>query len=393
MANLKDIAKLKGIDIGEKPQTVAPSQFQRRRSWTQPEEEIKPLVNNNLIIKEPLEKHTATITKTVENDLNSIPQSAPKDIPTQRPAIVKQVEKPLANNDLIIRQPLDINHLVGKEKTLLCYVVSLCKNRGSLETDTVLSDDLKNVLGVDNNGLANMIFRVKDKGFLNLIEQKKGRVSWRKFSVPKEIYEQIIKKGLDNHTSIIREQSPKPLEKPLDNHTYSNNSSLNNKNNYNHIEIPENLTEIGFGGRHISQILEIGKLNETELQESLHHFSQDLKTGLKARVKTSPLGLLIGILRNGSPYISEEYLSSLKADLDRVKSRVQQYEAIQSELQENAVKARFIDWRDKNPDRVEQIKNEVAGENSFMAGNPKFLEMLIFQKWEEENNRPPEATV
>ena len=361
MANLRDIAKSKGIDIGNKPQTVAPTQFQKRRTWTQPEEEIKPLANNDLIIKEPLEKHTETITKPVENDLNSIPQSAPNAIPNERPALVKQVEKPLANNDLIIRQSLDINHLVGKEKTLLCYIVSLCKNKGSLETDTVLSDDLKKVIEVDNNGLANIIFRVKDKGYLNIIEQKKGRVSWRKFSVPKEIYEQILRKGLDNHISINKEQSPKPLEKPLENHTYSNNSSLNLKNNYNHIEIPENLTEIGFGGRHITQILEMGKLNELELQDSLHHFSQDLKTGLKARVKTSPLSLLIGILRNGSPYISEEYLSSLKADLDRVRSRVQQYEAIQKELQENAVKARFIDWREKNPERVEQIKKEVAG--------------------------------
>ena len=391
MANLKDIAKLKGIDIGEKPQTVAPSQFQRRRSWTQPEEEIKPLENNDLIIRQPLENNTSIITKTVENDLNSIPQSAPKDIPTKRPAVVKQVEKPLANNDLIIRQPLDINHLVGKEKTLLCYVVSLCKNRGSLETDTVLSDELKRVLEVDNNGLANIVFRVKDKGFFNIVEQKKGRVSWRKFSVSKEIYEQIVKKGLDNHTSIIREQSFKPLEKPLENHTYSNNPLKENKN-YNHIEIPENLTEIGFGGRHITQILEMGKLSETELQDSLFHFSQDLKTGLKTRVKSSPLSLIIGILRNGSPYISEEFLSSFKADFDRVKARVQQYEAIQKELQENALKAKFIDWKEQNPQEVEKIKTEISGENSFMASNPKFLEMLIFQKW-EENNKPPEPTI
>ena len=337
MANLKEIAQAKGIEIKEKPTSVAPTQFQKRRSWTQNEE-----------------------------------------------------EKQSPNNDSIIRQSLDINHLVGKEKTLLCYIVSLCKNRASLETETVPSDELKNLLEVDNNGLANIVFRVKDKGFLSITEQKKGRVSWRKFSVPKEIYEQILRKGLENDIVINRNPYQKPLDNPLENPSYSS-SSLNISKNYNHIEIPENVSDIGFGGRHISQILEMNKLNEIELQDSLYHFSEDLKTGLKTRVKTSPLALLIGILRNGSPYISEGFLTSLKADLDKVRGRVQQYEAIQKELQESALKAKFIEWKEKNPEEVQRISEEIKTSSKVMGDSPRFLEMMIYQKWEEITKEPEQS--
>lgn len=384
MANLKEIAKAKGIDIQDKPSHSSVNQFQKRRTWTQPEADSTSL-NNDAIIRQPLDIHNESIKKTVENELNSISQQPEKHISTKRPVLENEIGKSSLNNDAIIRQPLDINHLVGKEKTLLCYIVSLCKNKGSLETETVSSEDLKLLLEVDNNGLANIIFRVKDKGFLSITEQKKGRVSWRKFSVPKNIYEQILRKGLEINIQLNREQSLKPLEKPLENHTY-NNGILNNSNNYNYIEIPENVSEIGFGRRHIAQILEMKKLNETELQDSLFHFSEDLKTGLKARVKSSPLALLIGILRNGSPYISETYLSSLKADLDKIKARVSQYENIQKELQEQALKAKFIEWKEQNPFEVQKITDEVKASSKVMGENPRFLEMMIYQKWEEKNN-------
>jgi hypothetical protein len=211
----------------------------------------------------------------------------------------------------------------------------------------------------------------------SIIEQKKGRVSWRKFSVTKEIYQQTIRKGLDNHIP-TRKPSKEPLE-----YDPCSGASLKNNNNYDHIKIPENLVEIGFGNRHISQILEMGKLSEAELQDSLFHFSQDLQVGLKVRLKSTPLALFIGTLRNGSPYISEEFLNSLKADLEEVKARVQKYEGIQKELQENAIKARFIEWKEKNPDKVEQFKKEIIKENPMMAGSSRYIESVIFQKWEE----------
>ena len=389
MANLKEIAQAKGIEIKEKPTSVAPTQFQKRRSWTQNEEE-KQSPNNDSIIRQPLENTNTSNSKPIENELKNISQAVFKDIPTKRPAFGKEIEKQSPNNDSIIRQPLDINHLVGKEKTLLCYIVSLCKNRASLETETVPSDELKNLLEVDNNGLANIVFRVKDKGFLSITEQKKGRVSWRKFSVPKEIYEQILRKGLENDIVINRNTYQKPLDNALENPSYSS-SSLNISKNYNHIEIPENVSDIGFGGRHISQILEMNKLSEIELQDSLYHFSEDLKTGLKTRVKTSPLALLIGILRNGSPYISEGFLTSLKADLDKVRGRVQQYEAIQKELQESALKAKFIEWKEKNPEEVQRISEEIKTTSKVMGDSPRFLEMMIYQKWEEITKEPEQS--
>ena len=389
MANLKDIAQAKGIEIKEKPTSVAPTQFQKRRTWTQNEEE-KQSPNNDSIIRQPLDNTNISNSKPIENELKNISQAVFKDIPTKRPAFGKEIEKQSPNNDSIIRQSLDINHLVGKEKTLLCYIVSLCKNRASLETETVPSDELKNLLEVDNNGLANIVFRVKDKGFLSITEQKKGRVSWRKFSVPKEIYEQILRKGLENDIVINRNTYQKPLDNPLENPSYSS-SSLNISKNYNHIEIPENVSDIGFGGRHISQILEMNKLNEIELQDSLYHFSEDLKTGLKTRVKTSPLALLIGILRNGSPYISEGFLTSLKADLDKVRGRVQQYEAIQKELQESALKAKFIEWKEKNPEEVQRISEEIKTSSKVMGDSPRFLEMMIYQKWEEITKEPEQS--
>ena len=389
MANLKEIAQAKGIEIKEKPTSVAPTQFQKRRSWTQNEEE-KQSPNNDSIIRQPLENTNTSNSKPIENELKNISQAVFKDIPTKRPAFGKEIEKQSPNNDSIIRQPLDINHLVGKEKTLLCYIVSLCKNRASLETETVPSDELKNLLEVDNNGLANIVFRVKDKGFLSITEQKKGRVSWRKFSVPKEIYEQILRKGLENDIVINRNTYQKPLDNALENPSYSS-SSLNISKNYNHIEIPENVSDIGFGGRHISQILEMNKLTEIELQDSLYHFSEDLKTGLKTRVKTSPLALLIGILRNGSPYISEGFLTSLKADLDKVRGRVQQYEAIQKELQESALKAKFIEWKEKNPEEVQRISEEIKTTSKVMGDSPRFLEMMIYQKWEEITKEPEQS--
>ena len=100
---------------------------------------------------------------------------------------------------------------------------------------------------------------------------------------------------------------------------------------------------------------------------------------------------MIGILRNGSQYISEGFLTSLKADLDKVRGRVQQYEAIQKELQESALKAKFIEWKERNPEEVQRISEEIKTSSKVMGDSPRFLEMMIYQKWEEITKEPEQS--
>ena len=254
MANLKDIAKSKGIEIKDRPTSFAPPAqkqeqptFQKRRAWiTESEEATKEVnkaeeiqINDTLTNREPLEKHNEIIIKPLENNNVTIRKSLGNDTLTNSKSSRKPLDKALDNNNAINRKPLDIDQLVGKEKVLVSFIVSLCKKRASLETDSVSSNELKSVLDLDNNGLANLIFRVKDKKYINIIEHKLGRVSWRKFSIPQDLYQNFLSKGLENHHETIRKPldnhyetnsnpSRKPLDKSLENHSSSMYVGTNN---------------------------------------------------------------------------------------------------------------------------------------------------------------------
>lgn len=365
------IIEEKGIEI-ETPKKL----YKRRRLYEEPEATFI----ESEIISQSLENNHENILKQIENNHHSNSQSIDNDTPTKRLALDNTLDKASSNHDLIIRQSLDIDHLVGKEKILICHIVTLCKNRGSLETDTVTSAELKNLLEVDNNGLANIIFRVKDKGYLTITEQKKGRVSWRKFTIPKNIYEQIIRKGLENHSSTISESSSKPLDKALE--TDPNSSSINifnKETTIEEIQIPENLKNI-ISQKEIKSLIEKKTLSEEDLKTSLEHFSHDYKNNL-VKAKTSPVNLFFGLARSGKVYRSIDIIKKQNEELAEYIKELEQLEKIEKELKTKAMRIKFQEYKKENPEFLEKVKSE----NTFLK-NEEILENVAFQKFTELNN-------
>ena len=99
---------------------------------------------------------------------------------------------------------------------------------------------------------------------------------------------------------------------------YKTTTTIEDKENrlIDKIVAPEKIKRIGFGKTQINQLEGVAHLSVEQLQTSLEHFAFDLDSG-NINIKTSPLNLFMGSLRNGGGYTSSKYVVEEEAALDR----------------------------------------------------------------------------
>jgi hypothetical protein len=123
------------------------------------------------------------------------------------------------------------------------------------------------------------------------------------------------------------------------------------------------LEETGFTQTHLIQIIRQGKLQPTEVQDSIHFFAYDLKRNGKGKeLNGPPLNFFMGILRKGIPYAPPENFES-PADEARRKTREfkerKERERIAEEQQISDLE--FAEWRrGLSPDGLINLLPEYA---------------------------------
>ena len=311
-----------------------------------------------------------------ENDakMQTVSIASPKALADRE----QYVSKPLAENDVL--------GLIGKEKKLLFFIYQKCESSGALETPIVTTEELLKTLDVSSVRLRNLIFRLQDqKAVIKVTRVHLGRSGWRRFSIEKEVFQHIrlhlsSEKPLAEREQTVSIASPKALAYPLaEPPCSSSNLNINNTTTTEPdlwLSVPKNL-EGRISIRQLRDFVKQGLISAEDLQSSLDGFAYDLEKGSIKAKNGNPVAILIGAVKSGG-YISQSYLSELKASLADVEKARQELHQIQAENVSKQLQEEFESFRAKFPDQAEQIKPMSKYLTNFELGS------VGYKMWLEE---------
>ena len=111
-----------------------------------------------------------------------------------------------------------------------------------------------------------------------------------------------------------------------------------------------------------------GLITPEDLQSSLDGFSYDLaKNAIKSKLG-NPVAILIGAVKSGG-YISQHYLSELKASMADVERSRLEMRQIQSSLASEQIQKEFESFRAERPEEAEKFKPTSTYLTNFEPGS------------------------
>ncbi len=274
--------------------------------------------------------------------------------------------------------------LVGNEKNLLLLIFKECLRIGNLISPEITLSHIYESLKI-NPGVAKMVIhRLVKKGVIKREISKTGRGGWIKFSIQKELYQDLRiresdNKEITNGYQLDNKQVTKRVTEQITSGPYSS-SNLNiittntvQPEYSSEITLPANLAKFGVSKNNLQKLVN-DKLCSLELvQKSIEALSFDVENG-----KTGNLAsILFGVLRSGKEYISQKYSETLQQELDQELKRIQESEENQKRLSEIRLQEKFKTYVDQNPQFIDSIKNK---HNTFITSQ-ELLEKVAFEEF------------
>jgi len=275
--------------------------------------------------------------------------------------------------------------LVGNEKNLLLLIFKECLRIGNLISPEITLSHIYESLKI-NPGVAKMVIhRLVKKGVIKREISKTGRGGWIKFSIQKELYQDLRiresdNKEITNGYQSDNKQVTKRVTEQITSGPYSSSNNLNiittntDEPEFSaEITLPNNLSRFGISKNNLQKLVD-DKLCSLELvQKSIEALSFDVENG-----KTGNLAsILFGILRSGKEYISQRYSETLQQELDQELKRIQETEDQQKRLLEIKLQEKFKTYIDQNPQFIESIK---AKHSTFITST-ELLEKVALEEF------------
>lgn len=271
---------------------------------------------------------------------------------TQRnaPEIVQRTTREQQENvsDNVTGNIYDISYLVntiknlsGLQKSIFNFVITSCAERGALETGNVLILDLANAAQCTIGSAKTSLSRLIDKKVVIRHPGKASRGGHMVLGVTKEIQAATIQaqKILFNPASSLLTGNKTSNESGNISPFSSSNilkttTNLDDEWNFN----IEAFAKIGFTLLQLKQLANLGTLNPNEVEQSLIEFTFDFENGsLPKNIRTSNINFLMGLLRRGTPYVSESYRTEQeRIDAEMAKRATERKKQIMEE--------RFMAW-------------------------------------------------
>lgn len=223
---------------------------------------------------------------------------------------------PNASNSPAERQPLDskiwsVDALSGKEAELVQLLFKRCVNAGARQTEKFSSHILCEAMKVSTRRLRNLVERLVKKNILIISSSKRGNGSWRQFTLPNAVYQDMALNHLDSNSPTKRQQldsdwtATKTAEPPSSSSLYYKTTTTESENAeklpplWDELDISP-LIPIRFNRNHLIQLAQLGKLTPQEMQDSIYAFAFDLEVNGKGKeINGSALNYFMGILRKG----------------------------------------------------------------------------------------------
>ncbi|MBL7555657.1 MAG: hypothetical protein JNM24_07525 [Bdellovibrionaceae bacterium] len=305
----------------------------------------------------------------------------------------KQVTKRITEQITIGKQTdnkritnLSFESLVGNEKKLLLLIFKECLRVGSLVSPEITLSHINESLEISSGVAKMVIHRLVKKNVIKRENSKTGRGGWIKFSIQKELYQDLRIRESDNKEITNGYQSDnkrvtKRVTEQITTGPYSSSNDLYNKETITtaaeSLSIPENLKRFGVSVVNLQNLITAEKTTLEIIQRSLSALSFDVENG-----KTGNLAnILFGVLGSGREYISQKYSETLQQELDQELARINQAEENEKRSAELKLSARFKEYIQANPSFIESIK---AKHSNFVTSN-ELLEKVAFVEFKSLN--------
>jgi len=253
-----------------------------------------------------------------------------------------------------------ISRLTGHQKSIFFFILEKCLSNDSLSSGIVNGESLVSITNTSLRMVNTSIQRLVDKKLILRENGKRGRGGFYNFSLNKEVKYSAIeyrKLSASNNKEFLN-SNDKTLDLP-------NNSNF--PKDWEDLDI-EPLQHIGFSKNHIFQLYKKGDIDTKTVQDSIYHFSYDLKYNKKKEsiTKTSPIAYFMAILKRSGAYTAPENYESPKTKtlrelLENKKKEKEKYDTMMKEL----ISIAFEEWSEKLseeekdkivPDEIRKLK-------------------------------------
>ena len=279
-----------------------------------------------------------------------------------------------------LRTNSSFSQLVGLQKKIIETLYSFCRVSGEKITDKLSLEFLATSCKANPAVVQVTTRRLIIKGVLSKFDSKEGRGGWTRYSLPEVIYRELFQLETENKLRTNAEQtesklSTQPRTEPRTTPPCSSsNLNINNTTTTPQepepdlwLSVPKNL-EGRVSLKQLRDFVKQGLITPEDLQSSLDGFSYDLaKNAIKSKLG-NPVAILIGAVKSGG-YISQHYLSELKASMADVERSRLEMRQIQSSLASEQIQKEFESFRAERPEEAEKFKPTSTYLTNFEPGS------------------------
>lgn len=419
---LSDIVQKQGIEKSEQKLTASVSSAPRRRYfWDEEENQQEPskeaLKAQSPILANESQKVEPNISQTEvkpEPLLKSkLVQSSAKVEPKQSRKTALKVkvepqpepndEPKLSQSSAKIESNIFFEELVGLQRNVLIHIFEMCVRSGSRTTPPVAISNLAIAIETTVSAGRKAIQRLEDKGFIIRGSFKDGRGGWTKYELKEEVYKTLLLDNrmakLEPNISQSRAKVGTQLEPQPEPSVPCSSSNLNINNTTTTqselepdlwLSVPKNL-EGRVSIRQLRDFVKQNLISAEDLQSSLDGFAYDLEKGSIRAKNGNPVAILIGAVKSGG-YISQSYLSELKASLADVARAREEMQMIQAANSTQQLQEEFESFRVKFPDQAEQMKPMSKYLTNFELGSVGYKMWLDEYKKSQRSEPNAETT-
>ncbi len=300
-----------------------------------------------------------------------------------------QLEPYLSQSEAKVEPNQSFASLVGLQRNALIFIYESCRLKGDLLSAPITIQNIADFLRTTTAAARKAIQRLENKGYINRAAYKDGRGGWSQYRLTNFIYNELLHQETrakvepklgQTRAKVEPQPEPQPEPSPSSSSSYLYKDTTTttkpdvDNSGWDLIQTPSNVKDLGFGSLQIQQLAKLGIISPDDVQESLEAFSYDLEGG-KVRSKGSRLGLLMGIMRNGSKYLSETFNEEMKSFLAANEKRRQELEDVERARAEDTLSQKADEELQKLTDAQ---KVELVPENAIArVGSPMHTRLVI----------------
>jgi len=268
--------------------------------------------------------------------------------------------------------------LTGLQKTLTEIIFTYCKENASELTPPISISHLAQTAGSPVRSVKVTIQRLAKKGILSKDKFKNGRGGWTQYRIEKGIYSELLRIESGNKLTTKWQQTSNKLDSQLATQLAtsipSSSSSINTNTNttkdddfveWDLIQTPESLKELGFGKSHIDQIKNKFQFTAEEVSKFLESFAYDLQSGERERLKKrgiNPLGYFFGAMKQGGyNSVSEGFKTSEELGEEEQLKKLEQRKTEKEKRRKKIYDLEFENWiEESSREELEALEKPIG---------------------------------